>query len=276
MNKLLASDLKRIFKDKIFIIACVVGICFALMTPLVLFVLTILIKIFNLTELEFLKESFMGKTVFFTSFNPGNNFGIILPILISAIILKDFSYGTIRNKVITGYSRTQIFFSYFFATFIVLFSMILMYALISLATSLLFNPYQSEPFSYKDIIYFIVSIVFLIIAYLVIASIITFIGVLVKNIALSIVVYIGVALALSALASILQIAIPTLMMLEKQFIVDILTFINNCNVYSTIISLIGIGNYYELVDVLYLTIPPLFGMSLFVGLGLLLMNKRDL
>ena len=108
MGKLLLSDLKRIFKDKIFIVACIVGICFALLTPIILLVLTILIEFFNLQELSFLKESFYGRTIFFGSFNPGNNFGLILPILVSIIVLKDFSYGTIRNKVITGYSRTNI------------------------------------------------------------------------------------------------------------------------------------------------------------------------
>ena len=276
MGKLLLSDLKRIFKDKIFIIACIVGICFALLTPIILLVLTILIEFLNFQELSFLKESFYGRTIFFGSFNPGNNFGLILPILISIIVLKDFSYGTIRNKVITGYSRTQIFLSYFFAIFITLFALILTYALISLGLSLIFTPYQYEAFTYKDIIYFIVSLGFLLIAYLLIAAMLTFICVLIKNVALTIVVYIVASLAFSMLSTGLQVAIPVASGFGKEVIANILTFINNCNVYSSISTVIGVVNPYQFTDILYLIIPPLFGLALFITLGLVFMNKKDL
>lgn len=46
---------------------------------------------------------------FMTAFNPVDNFGLIMLILLLIAVLADFNHGTIRNKLVIGYRRETIF-----------------------------------------------------------------------------------------------------------------------------------------------------------------------
>ena len=51
----------------------------------------------DMPELDMLGISFTAKSIFFGAFSPNNNFGLMLPVFISIIIFKDFSYGCYRK-----------------------------------------------------------------------------------------------------------------------------------------------------------------------------------
>ena len=51
-----------------------------------------------------------------TTFSFTNNFGLVLPVFAAIIIMADVTSGTIRNKLILGYRRSQIFASHFLTT----------------------------------------------------------------------------------------------------------------------------------------------------------------
>ena len=117
MIDLLKTDLKRAVKDKLFIVICIIAGAFAIITPLLYKVIFVVLKFDEeaMQELEMLGMGIMNaKSIFFSSFSLGNNFGLILPIFVAIILCKDFSNGTIRNKIICGKSRTSIYFSLFF------------------------------------------------------------------------------------------------------------------------------------------------------------------
>lgn len=278
MLKLLASDLKRIFKDKVFIVSTILGAFFAIITPLIFFVIFKVIDRFAAGGFDYasLGFGFSGKEMFFNFFAPGNNFGIILPVLIIVIILKDFSYGTIRNKIICGYSRTQIYFSYLISTFIMIFGIMLVFGLITLGLSTILSSYQTDPLTLNDVGYFFASLTFLMLGYMFISAFITFIGTLIKNIPLTIILYVALTMGLTMASTFLQLGIGLLMFTDKQILVDILDVVNNCNIYGAITSVIGKISEYKLENILYLTIVPILCSALISGLGLLIFNKRDI
>ena len=125
MFNLLKTDFKRILCDKLFLVLCIIGGAFAVFTPLLYKVL------FSLIEAEeFLNMTVNAKSLFFTAFSPSDNFGLILPILLAIILCKDFSHGTVRNKLICGYSRKKVFLSMYIACATTICVLILCYALI--------------------------------------------------------------------------------------------------------------------------------------------------
>ena len=161
MVKLIKTDFKRILRDKLFIVLCIVGGVFAVFTPLLY---KVVFSVIDAEEILFM--SINAKSLFFTAFSPADNFGLILPILLAIIICKDFSQGTIRNKLICGYSRKSVFASMYIACAVVMIVLILCYALINLFVSLLFLEYQATAFTLTDFWYLIVSVLFEIIIYL--------------------------------------------------------------------------------------------------------------
>lgn len=276
MLKILKSDLNRIVKDKIFIVLCALGLFFALVTPTLLFIIFVALEKFNLSDLDILGSSFTGKEIFFNCFAPGNNFGLILPVLVSVIILKDFSYGTIRNKIISGYSRTKIYLSYLLSTVIIVFIFIIAYATVSLLFSLLLTPYQHTPFVWNDLWYFLLSVLFIFLGYMMISALITFVGVFLKNIPLTIVIYIILTLGFTMVSTFLQLAIPLLEYADKKVIYNILNILDNCNIYGALTNVIGHISSYELHNILYLTIVPIVLSGVFTGCGILIFKKRDI
>ena len=147
MVNLLKTDLKRIFKDKLFLVVCLLGGAFELVTPLLYKLM------FSGLEVEGdpLFASFISaKGLFFRAFSPGSNYGLIVPVLLSIILCKDFSFGTVRNKLISGKSRTSVFLSMFLSCTIVMCAIVLLHALLTLGVSLLFFHYQSGGFTGGD------------------------------------------------------------------------------------------------------------------------------
>ena len=102
MKELLKTDLRRMLKDKLFLVAIFIGLGLALFTPLIYKVLVLVLE--EAAEMEdIFGMLFTAKGILGTSFAPLNNFGLILPVFLAIIIYKDFSYGTIRNKIISGW-----------------------------------------------------------------------------------------------------------------------------------------------------------------------------
>ena len=110
MRNLYTADLKRILKSKLFMATCILAGVFALINPLLN---KLLFEALDLGEL--LGSMVTAKSMTFTSFLPGDNLGLVMPILIAISVCQDFSQGTVRNKIICGKSRTAIYLSHLLA-----------------------------------------------------------------------------------------------------------------------------------------------------------------
>lgn len=273
MLKLLKTDLIRIFKDKLFLVLSIIGLAFALFTP-VLYKL-----IFSLNGLSsedfalFDMVEITGKAQFFAAFSPANNFGLIAPILICIILFKDFSQGTVRNKIICGNRRSHIFLSMFISGLVALFAVVLAHALVSLCLSSAFFGYQYEAFKLADFGYLMLSLLFELVVFAFLASFMAFLCVSSKNMGLVILSYVAFSLLATMLSGISLIA-QMLIDPEKKIAIKIFEIILKINVFSN--GLIGTGTSYNTETVLYILIPSLVFTAILVGLGIVVLNKKDL
>lgn len=277
MTGLLKADFRRVFKDKLLIVMGILAVVFALVTPLLYIVLL------SATEMTaddmvtgMLSNLITGKGQFFGSFSTGNNLGLIAPVLLAIVLCKDFSYGTVRNKIIAGNSRSQIYLSLFITCSAVLVAVMLLHAFITLGVSLIFFDYQPTPFTVADFWYFLASLGFEILVLLFVSSLLSWLCASMKNVGLVIVLYVAIAFFFIMAGSITQMMLTMIgTMGSDEKIISLLRFADRINVLNSV-AYIGIGTEYAVKDVLYLTIPACLGIFGFTTLGLLKFNKKDL
>lgn len=273
MKNLLRTDFKRIWKDKLLLVMGILAVVFALSTPLLY---ALLFSGLDMEDGGLLSSMLPAKNQFFASFSIGNNLGLLAPILLAIALCKDFSYGTVRNKIIAGNSRRSVFLSLFITCATILIGVILLHAFITLGVSLIFFPYQATPFTAGDFVYFLVSLGFDILMLLWVAALLSFLCVSMKNVGLVVVLYIAINFILVIVGSVVTVVIPILEQFDgNESLVNILHIVDRINVANAPAH-IGMGRSYTLEDVLYLTIPATVGILGFIGLGIRCFNKKDL
>ena len=200
----------------------------------------------------------------------------ILTVLLAIVLCKDFSFGTVRNKIIAGKRRSSIYLSLFAVCALVLVSVILLSAFISLGVSLIFFDYQSAPFTFADFGYFMASLGFELLVLLFMAALLSWLCACMKNVGTAIVLYVAVTFLLMLVGSVVQVVASVLQITgNNQKLVDVLLFLDKINV-GRAVAYIGAGTTYTWKDVLYLTLPSLAGICGFTGLGLWRFGKKDL
>lgn len=269
MFNLVKTDLKRVVKDKMFIVLCILCVVFAVITPL-------MYK--GLMSVDSSMEEMMGSMVspiaqFFGAFALSGNFGPIAPVLLVLILCKDFSHGTIRNKIISGHSRESIFGAMFCVNAIVLTGFIVVHALLTLGLSVVLFPNAEIS---VDFGYFMLSLLFELLTYLFMAAMLTWMWGALKNTGMVIVLYVAAIFGLTLVGSLTTVAVEILPLAGgNPNLVKFLEIFQNCNLfYST--TFIGTGDTYTTREILcYLLTPVVCGGGL-MTLGFLKFGKRDL
>ena len=268
MRNLYISDLKRIFKDKLFLVTCILGGVFALVNPLLN---KVLLEALDLDALM-LGTMMSAKSMLFSAFLPGDNLGLIMTILIAIIVCKDFSQGTVRNKIISGKSRSSIFISHLLAAATVMCGLMLVHALLTLGISLCFFPYQETAFTMSDFGYLMISLLFEMIVYVSVAATVTFIATISKNMGICILLCLAVSFGLSIVGSIFQVAGMFLMEGDKGY--KLVELLNALNVYTS--TLIGAGTSYTAKQVLYILLAPVITIAGDTLLGIRIFSRKNL
>lgn len=273
MAELLKADIKRVLRDKLLIVMGILAIVFAVITPL------LFVFIFSLGDMmddPMISGLISAKSQFFQSFSMTNNLGLIAPVLLAIVLCKDFSFGTVRNKIIAGKSRSKIFLSLFTVCALVLVAVMMLSAFVSLGVSLIFFEYQPQPFTVSDFGYFIASVAFELLVLLFMSALLSWLCACMKNVGVAIVLFESITFALLMIGSVIQIVAGVLTLTEgTDILVDVLSFLGRINP-AMAVSYIGTGYSYNVEDVLYLTIPPVVLTLGFLGLGLHGFNKKDL
>ena len=272
MLNLIRADLKRVVKDKLFLICSIIALAFAIINPLLYEVLFSMAGA-NEQQLAMLGVLPTAKSLFFQSFLPGNNFGLIMPILLGIVLCKDFSYGTIRNKLIAGHSRAKVFLSMLITCIITMCGIMLVQGIVTLGISLIFYEYSTVAFSLAEFGYVLISLLFEILIYITISAILCFLCVFMKNSGVCAVVYIAIAFLLSIIGGVFLIT-TSLVSPEKKALIDLLDFLAKSNIFST--TIVGAGTSYSLKEVLYILIPNIVSSALLITFGILVFNKKDL
>ena len=273
MGELFRADLKRVLKDKLLIVMGILAVVFALITPLLY---AAIFSMDGLLEDSMLASLVSAKSQFFQSFSMTNNLGLIAPVLLAIVLCKDFSFGTVRNKIIAGKSRVSIYLSLFAVCALVLGAVMFLSAFLSLGVSLIFFDYQSAPFTFADFGYFMASLGFQVLVLLFMAALLSLLCGCTKNVGSAIVLYVAITFLLVLVGSIVQAVCAVLQLTGMNpELVDVLLVLDRLNV-GRAVAYIGAGTSYTWKDVLYLLLPPLVGILGFTGFGILRFRRKDL
>ena len=266
MLDLFRADLKRVLRDRLFLIVCIVAAVFAVTTPLLYWGLGLFEG--ALEEMGmFFKLS--GRRMFFDAMLPGGNMGLVLPVFLVILLSKDFTWGTVRNKIVCGKTRGQIFLSLFLTSTAVTLTVMLAQAVLSsLIGSLIFG-FQSDPFTAADAGYLALSVLFEILLYVMISALVSFLTVVSPNMGVGIVLYVAINLVFTIIGSITSVAYAFTK--EPHILVQIL---NDANLFTS--GIIGGGTSYTWQEVLYVLVPALLGAAGFGVWGYFVFRKKDL
>lgn len=140
MKELIKTDLLRFFKSKMFWILLIVA------TALPFFSALLSRFIYDVVDLDLSLETINPTTVISNSASFSGNFGFILMILGGILLDRDRKSGMLRNKLICGKTRTQVYFSQFIAITVFYLGLITYSTLITLGIDAVFfkimNAYQ--------------------------------------------------------------------------------------------------------------------------------------
>ncbi len=271
MLSLIKTDFKRVLGDKLFLVMCIIAGVFALITPLLYLI------VFGM-ETDPMAAEFLGgigtaRGVFFDAFSLGNNFGLIGPVFLSIVLMKDFSFGTVRNKIISGHKRSTIFLSMYTVCAAVMFGVVFLQALVSFAVGLIVFDLGIEA---SEIGFVLLSLLLEFLLYLAVSAFICWLCAAMKNVGLVLVLYVAATMALTMVASIIMVII---LVLEAEgtgeTAVKILEVLQNINIFNYG-TLIGKGSSYETEQLCYLAATPVVMTVGFVGLGILKFNRKDI
>lgn len=269
MLDLIRADLKRVVSDRLFLVVCLIAAALAVVSPLLYGALALLAGEEMELALSMMGVTLSGRSMFFDALVPGNNAGLIVPVFLVILLSKDFTWGTVRNKIVTGKSRDRIFLSLFATAACVTLGVMLAQAILSsLVGSLIFG-FQPEAFTAADFGYLALSVLFEVLLYLMIAALVSFITVLSPNMGVGIVLYVAVTMLFTLVGGLTSSAV--FLFEETPLWLEI---VNRANLFTS--HVIGGGTAYSPEDVLYILIPTLAGTALFTLGGMLIFRKKDL
>lgn len=142
MAKLFNAFFFKLRKDLSFRITLFIGIGLAVLLSLILLGVELIVN----GTLGSSHRLLTGETMLTNSLSPVANFGIAIPVNLITFTVLEFSQGTIRNKIIAGYSKFKIYVSLYL--FGLIFSLSLLSIYVGLCTAIGsiyggFNPYGS-------------------------------------------------------------------------------------------------------------------------------------
>lgn len=262
MINLLRADLRKIIYSKSTIVCLSLAFGFALLNVLMPL---LYIKMMN-DLIGDLEESvvYTLKELITSTVKIFGDFGIVLPIMASLIIGREFSNGTIRNKILSGNSKGKVFISMTLSTLIYVIAFNLIFFIFVMAIGSIFFRWGVK-FDGTEFIYFLQWIMMSLLISFFIACLVTAFTCLVRNVALSIVFILVFGFILSI--------ITMFSFFKDQY--PFVGFIMKINP-SYQLNELSSGKNFSLEMVLYSLISNLsYGLISFSG-GLMIFRKQDI
>lgn len=117
MGNIFKSAMFKLVRDKTFIITLIIGVIVAALISIIIG--------------SAYKTEGVGFDLLQMQASPVNNFGIAVPINLISLIVLEFTYGTIRNKVIAGYKKSIVYCGLFLVGLVFSLSLMLVYISLS-------------------------------------------------------------------------------------------------------------------------------------------------
>lgn len=252
MINLLLADLRKYSRTKMIYIIFIVIIVLNLFTVLLLSTLTDEYGAFN------------GYRLILDSFNPSSNAGLLIYVFAGVLVSQEFSYGTIRNKIIAGHRRWQVYLSMTLSTILVSVILLLLNTAFYGGLGTLILGYGRE-WDAKEFVRLLLLIGVSTAIYMVFIFLSIFIATLCRNTGLSIIISIFGILLLSI----------SLVLSEFQF--NTLKPIQEILSYTPIEQSFRIGQdeFSRKLAIRALMTSPIY-YALLTGVGIVIFQKRDI
>ena len=268
MKNLLKADLFRIIKSKITIISLIVAIVAPLLIVLMYFGIDRMVNVMTEGDVSMEDEMLMGyslfnvRTFFNSSYSISNNLGFVLPIFSAIFVSQDVLNGSLRNKVIAGEKRRDVYLSHLLSSMIFNFVIITIFAMFTILFGLMFFKWGVE-FDANELKNFIFIFINGSMTYLFLATLTTFLGLTFNSPAPTILITVGVCVVLGLVVSVISIINYES---YKYLVYLIPTFISGSLLYPNIDNWMFIEGILSLV--LFGGVNTVLGMTLF--------KKKDL
>ena len=109
MGNLFKAFLFKLRKDLTFRITLFIGLGLAVLMTLIYLGIDLVVKALEEDPSSYKFVFCTGQNLFINSLSPAQNFGIAIPINLITFTVLEFTQGTIRNKIIAGNSKTNIY-----------------------------------------------------------------------------------------------------------------------------------------------------------------------
>lgn len=229
MRSLLKADFFTLLKSKIFYILLAICVIFPIIMVLTNFGLSKLAdSLAEETEMGMdLSNAFQARTIMFSNFSLTNNVGLIIPIFAGIMTMGDIRNGTVRNKVISGHNRTQIYLSHLIVSIALCVAMSLLSFLLLCGGSLIFFKY-GVTFNGDEVWNFSKCLIVGLLAFAYVASVSTFFALVTKSIPMTIIFTLLLVIVLGLLSGI-EAFLPD----KYEFIVYLIPTFASASVAST-------------------------------------------
>ena len=197
MLRILYASLYKLFRDITFKVTLIIGITLAILTNLLYFAIA------KIGDIELGSVLFSGETALINSLSPTSNFGLTVPINLVVFTIGEFTYGTIRNKIIAGHKKSSIYLSLLAIGFVFTTVLMVAYCFLSWAFGSMLGGMHAEGVSGETIGFVILYGFF---AYVFIMTLSVFIASLIRSIGGSLPVIIIFLLFLGLVPTIINIS----------------------------------------------------------------------
>ena len=197
MLRILYASLYKLFRDITFKVTLIIGIVLAILTNLLYFAIA------KIGDIELGSVLFSGETALINSLSPTSNFGLTVPINLVVFTIGEFTYGTIRNKIIAGHKKSSIYLSLLALGFVFTTVFMVAYCFLSWAFGSMLGGMHAEGVSGETIGFVILYGFF---AYVFIMTLSVFIASLIRSIGGSLPVIIIFLLFLGLVPTIINIS----------------------------------------------------------------------
>ena len=200
MKNLLRADLYRIRHSKLTLVMLILCVGFPLLMSLLYWGMDAL----ALMDMEPADEAMMeemtlfnGKSLIANSFTLSNNLGLVIPIFSGIFICLDISDGTLRNKIINGCERRNIYLSHLLSGMIFNVAAILLYTVFNCMFGCLFLGGYGPEINGEEVKYLVVMICVGVLTFAFVATLTTFIAMVMKNLPLTMILTVAFGMLIS-------------------------------------------------------------------------------
>ncbi len=271
MKRLLKADIYRVLKNKLSLIALILAVAFPL---LIVLMYAGIRAISGLSGEEGADILFNANSIIGSVYSLTNNLGLVIPAFAGILVCSDFSNGTLRNKVIAGNRRVEIYFSHLIVSILFSVAIITIYAAATAGFALIFFPFTRDPSlnTGLEIMYFVLNGTM---AFAFIATVSTMFAMLFRSAAPTIIFTVVFAVALVAINTVVMLIDYEKFKYAVYFIPTFAGNIFNLNNFSIIGMLSQTADTSRGLIFAEAMLSYLFFGAVNTGIGLLVFGKRD-